>query len=329
MKPKVSIVIPCYNVELYLRQCLDSVVNQTLKEIEIICIDDGSTDGTLAVLEEYAQNDERIILVKQKNIGVATTRNNAIKNSTGDFIIFCDADDYYPTPDILETLYTKAIENNVLICGGEFSEFTNDNKKLQQNFPDSVVNGYLFDKEGIIDYKDYQFDYGFHRFIYNREFLLKNDIFYPIYKRFEDPPFFVNAMIQAKQFYAIDKIVYAYRIAHKQDKIDIKYVNDLLNGLINNFTFAKEYNLIKLHNYTKTRFFEHFELIINSFNIQSLSLLKKIESYCPEINFKKIVKKYFQLKLQNIFSLKNKDKHKIITILGFKIKLKREKYAKI
>ena len=91
---KCSIIIPVYNVEKYLPKCLDSIVNQTYKNIEIICINDGSTDNSLKILEEYAQKDERIKIINQENQGVSVARNVGIDNATGDYILFVDSDDW-------------------------------------------------------------------------------------------------------------------------------------------------------------------------------------------------------------------------------------------
>ena len=83
---KVSVVIPVYNVEDYLRQCIESVLKQTLKDIEIICVDDGSTDSSLSILEEYASQDNRIKIIKQANGGAGAARNNGLRNATGDYL---------------------------------------------------------------------------------------------------------------------------------------------------------------------------------------------------------------------------------------------------
>ena len=114
-KPKVSIIIPVYNTEKYLRECLDSVVNQTLKDIEIICVDDGSTDGSLTILREYAEEDHRFKVLIQDNSGSGPARTLGIREAHGDFLAFMDADDYYPENDTLQKLYSKAKEQNVLI----------------------------------------------------------------------------------------------------------------------------------------------------------------------------------------------------------------------
>lgn len=126
--PKVSVVIPVYNVELYLRQCLDSVINQTLKDIEIICIDDASTDNSLKILKEYATKDSRIkIFHNQQNFGApGKVKNLGISLAKGEYIGFVDADDYVDA-DYFKTLYFAAIKNNAdLALALNIIKFTTD-----------------------------------------------------------------------------------------------------------------------------------------------------------------------------------------------------------
>ena len=91
---KVSVIIPVYNAEKYLRQCLDSVVNQTLRDIEIICVDDGSTDGSIEILREYEQKDSRVKVLCQKNQYAGVARNNGLSHASGEYVFFMDSDDY-------------------------------------------------------------------------------------------------------------------------------------------------------------------------------------------------------------------------------------------
>lgn len=111
IQPKVSVIIPCYNVEAYLAECLDSVINQTLKEIEIVCINDGSKDSTLEILQRYAEKDERIVLISQENSGLSKTRNRGVELAKGEFITFLDSDDWVDL-DFLEKLYNAASKNS-------------------------------------------------------------------------------------------------------------------------------------------------------------------------------------------------------------------------
>ena len=119
MTIKVSIIIPVYNAQKYLRRCLDSLINQTLKEIEIICINDGSTDNSLNILKEYEQNDSRIIIINQENSGIGKARNSGIKIAKGEYIGFVDADDWVDK-DYYEKLYNAAKKYDSDIAAGDF-----------------------------------------------------------------------------------------------------------------------------------------------------------------------------------------------------------------
>ena len=209
--PKVSVIIPVYNVEEYLRECLNSVVNQTLKEIEIICIDDGSTDKSLEILKEYAKKDNRITIINRENRGVGYSRNEGIKISKGEFIAFMDPDDYYPDVSVLNIMFNKAIEYKVKICGGSLIVY-DEHRKIE--IQKKGKNEY-FPEDKVCLYQDFQYDYGFQRYIYQRNFIQKNNIYFPNYRRFQDPPFMVKAFTKAEKFYALKSYVYAYRWAHK------------------------------------------------------------------------------------------------------------------
>ena len=158
----LSIIIPIYNKAEYISECLNGVFAQTLKDIEIICIDDGSTDGSAEIISEFAENDERIRLIKQNNRGAGAARNAGIKVAKGEYIAFLDADDYYPSNDTLARIYGAAKANNADICGGSFCEIFGDERKTQFG---GVMLGNTFEAEGWVSFKDYQFDYGFYRFI--------------------------------------------------------------------------------------------------------------------------------------------------------------------
>ena len=109
--PQVSVIIPVHNVENYLRECLDSVVNQTLTDIEIICINDGSTDNSLCILEEYERVDKRIKVISQQNQGQSVARNVGLTLVKSDYVVFIDPDDYFNV-NALEVMYKKIIKTN-------------------------------------------------------------------------------------------------------------------------------------------------------------------------------------------------------------------------
>lgn len=114
---KVSVILPVYNEEAYLRQCLDSICNQTLKEIEIICIDDGSTDRSFSILQDYEKSDSRIKVLTQKNQYAGVARNHGMAYATGDYLLFLDSDDFFE-PDMLKNMYLRAEADNldITIC---------------------------------------------------------------------------------------------------------------------------------------------------------------------------------------------------------------------
>lgn len=247
----ISVIIPIYNVESYLAQCLDSVLGQSYKHIEVICIDDGSTDSSGAIAQQYASKDSRIIYIQQENQGVAVARNNGLERASGEYIAFMDPDDFYPTTTTLERLYTKAKHANALICGGGFSDYINGT--IKTTYPREFY-GYTFTQEGFIDYDKWQFDFGFHRFIYQREFLLTHNLHYPPLKRYQDPVFFIQAMLLAKRFYALTDTTYCYRVGHQdRAKWQAKHWGDQTKAMSEILALAKAHNLHTLYDLTLFR----------------------------------------------------------------------------
>lgn len=116
-RPKVTVSVPIYNAEKYLRQCLDSLIQQTLQELEIVVVNDGSTDGSEAICREYAEKDSRIKLINKENGGLASARQSALEVATGDYFCACDADDW-AEPSMYEKLYRRAIDTDadVVMC---------------------------------------------------------------------------------------------------------------------------------------------------------------------------------------------------------------------
>lgn len=109
---KVTIIVPVYNVEKYLKECLESLIHQTLSDIEIICVNDGSTDNSRDILADYQRIDSRIRVINQRNAGLSAARNSGLDVAKGEYIYFCDSDDYLRL-DAMEVCYSKAKNNNV------------------------------------------------------------------------------------------------------------------------------------------------------------------------------------------------------------------------
>lgn len=125
---KVSIIVPVYNVEKYLARCLDSLVTQTLEDIEIICVNDGSTDNSADILAKYAEKDDRITVITQSNLGISVARNNGISVATGEFIGFVDSDDFI-VEDYYERLYNAVKKYNADIA---CASIVRENEKKQK-----------------------------------------------------------------------------------------------------------------------------------------------------------------------------------------------------
>ncbi|MBR6412867.1 MAG: glycosyltransferase family 2 protein [Alphaproteobacteria bacterium] len=121
----VSVVVPVYNVEKYLNQCLDSILFQTLQDIEIICVDDGSDDSSLEILKKYAENDNRLKIIQQKNLYAGVARNNGLKQAQGKYVVFLDSDDFFE-PDMLELMYQRMEETEADICVADADFYNNE-----------------------------------------------------------------------------------------------------------------------------------------------------------------------------------------------------------
>lgn len=135
--PKVSVVVPCYNVEKYLHQCIDSIINQTLKELEIICVNDGSKDSTLDILQEYAQKDTRIKIIDKPNAGYGDSMNRGFDMATGEYIGIIESDDYAEL-DMFEKLYSCAKQHDLdVVKSGFFYYWSKDGEK---NIPNPIAS---------------------------------------------------------------------------------------------------------------------------------------------------------------------------------------------
>lgn len=278
--PKISIIIPIYNMGMYLSQCLNTVLSQSLKEIEIICINDGSTDNSLEILTNYSWKDHRIKIINQKNQGVSFARNLGIKKARGEFLFFLDPDDWLPDNFVLEDLYKAAKKNDVLVCGGSFEEHGNDGVITYWSGNSSK---YSFSEEGIIDYSDYQFDYGWVRFIYNRNFIVYNNLSIPNLNFYEDPVFFVKTMHLAKKFYALPRCSYCYRSGHHSYELSYNKALDLIKGMCEIISVAKENNYNELLNLEKERIRKDYAWQLAQYLMSNNS--QELKKWMDKLNF--------------------------------------------
>lgn len=208
--PVVSVIIPVYNVEKYLNQCLDSVLNQTLQDIEVICVNDSSTDGSLAILEEYAKKDERVTVVTQPNSGAGAARNKGLSLAAGKYLSFLDSDDFFE-PDMLELAYNKAEEDKADFVVFQSDQYYTDKKKFVE------VSWTLREKE-LPPYTPFNHrqmtDNVFKVFVgwawdklYNREFVLRNRLQFQEQRTSNDLLFVFSAVALAKRISIVKKVL--------------------------------------------------------------------------------------------------------------------------
>lgn len=275
---KVSIAIPVYNCEEYIEQCIRSVLNQTLKELEIICINDGSIDRTSQIIESLQREDVRIYQLYQENQGAGLARNRAIREARGKYIAFLDADDYYLDKNALEIMFNTCEEKMLFVCGS-----LRKRRGEGKEEPEILFQGAVTDE--LLDYRDFQPDYNYQSFFFLKDFLTENNIFFPNYRRFQDPPFLVKALYEAGSFYIADTYLYCYRAIDMTPRFNPMKVRDLLNGLMDNIQFAGKHNLRILFRNTVQRLEdEYVDIICKNLSMEDLGLLKLLLQINERIN---------------------------------------------
>lgn len=279
-KINISLVIPVYNAQKYLRECIFSIQNQTMQKLEILCVDDGSTDNSYKILAEYQKDDNRIRILGQTNQGAGAARNLALKHAKGRYICFLDADDYLMDQKALDKLYESAIRHQVSICGGRF--YTDNNGKLEMlNVSCKLCMN--VGKEKYFKYEDFQYDYHYQNYIYERNFLLQHNITFPKYRRFEDPPFFVKAMTVAQVFSIVDVPFYCYRIGIGNFEYDENKMDQLMQGIHDNLQFSAQEGLKKLHRLTYYRMLEFCNRQLKGFVLEKNPILYQRLSQVNEV----------------------------------------------
>ena len=275
----VTIIVPVYNSEKYIRRCIDSILNQSYKDIEILLINDGSTDNSLKILNKYKNKYSNIRVIDKKNEGVAKTRNLGIKEAKGKYIMFIDNDDFIDE-DYVKT-FVKEIENdsNCFEVIGGYKRVDEDNNIIMTS------------KVNMNDWYRYQFITPWAR-IYDKKFLLENDIKFLSYGIGED--FYFNMIFNEKTkkikiidyngynwFYNKESISNTDHIGFNKD-IDVLYLINKLDEKIDN-----SYH----YNYCKIRFIVWY-LLYSGKNVNKESFkneFNRLFNYLKKINYKKYV----------------------------------------
>ena len=211
---KVSIIIPVFNVETFLRQCLESVIHQTLTELEIICINDGSTDQSLHILEEYAAKDNRIIILDKENGGQGLARNLAMQRATGEYVGFVDGDDWI-NPNMFFSLYTSAkqYDADVTIC--EFQLFNTAKGLIPQTewfkLPIHKKFDHIAFRWADISEVGFHLNSGPVNKLFKNDFIRQHTFTFATDLYYEDIPFVFPSLIRADKISLVRAPFYFYR----------------------------------------------------------------------------------------------------------------------
>lgn len=350
--PLVSIIVPIYNVEKYLPDCLNSLINQTLFDIEAICINDCSTDNSFSICKKFADKDNRIKVISlTQNSGPGIARNKGLEMAKGDYIMFLDPDDWLE-PHACEVAYKQILKNKNdfvyfnLYCQREEQAEKNIDTYRLAPFK-HYFNGHSF-KLSDINPSFIQTSEAWYK-IYSRNFLIKNHIRFSSEYLCEDIPFYIHAIIASNSVSVLNMPIYNYRIRkdsasssgnrHWKDIFTARekayklilsskdkniYLQSYLPYYIDRtlfwfYRFTNQNKKIKKDFYNKMRVL--FISIDRAHNIGYYTNKKEIKKI---IHYNWYIKNFFTF-LEKFFSVKNSKnkKHKIITFLGIKFKIRR------
>ena len=270
--PLISIIVPVYNSEEFLNKCLNSIITQTMDDIEVICINDGSSDSSLNILNYFRNVDYRVNIFSQENKGVALARNKGIEKANGEYVLFVDSDDWIEHT-MCEELYSHAKHLNSDLVLFNASEINLENEfKERVYFPDDS-----FDE----DYEEFTFDYKFNKKLvlnyylvvwskmYKKE-LVKN-IKFPNVPLFEDNQFHVESMLLANKISYFPKFLYHYRKLNINSEQNSKVKSDKSLCVVDVFNGIYEF-------LTKEKYFEEFKINFLIFTLtESKNTLNKID----------------------------------------------------
>ena len=333
---KVSVIIPVYNVEKYLSETLECLVNQTLSDIEIICVDDGSTDDSMSILQEYAERDSRVKYLQQQNQYAGIARNNGLKIATGDYVIFLDSDDIFDKT-MLEKLVSQAqkTDADVTVCRCQWLMMADMSLK---ECPFSMQREYLPEKE-VFSSSEIAKDI-LRTFVgwpwdklYKREFIIKHGLEFQGLRHSNDTYFVLMSLMLADRISIVKDILVAYRVHNTS------LANTRVKAPECFYLALKELKrgLDKFHIYEK---FEQAYInycldfsLWHTRSVKNKSAKKIMIDYFTELlrdlDFSKYDKSYFydskQYKkarkycyLRKLFSIKTIDNKKTLTILGLR-----------
>lgn len=282
---KVSIIVPIYNVEQYLVECMESIVHQTLKDIEIICVNDGSTDNSLKIIQDYAQKDNRIVIIDKQNEGYGKGMNDGLDKATGEYVGIVEPDDYVDL-HMYEDLYKIAHENDLDVIKADFYRFVYKNGTLVATYNQLSKDGTGYNQ--IVNPKEHPqvFRYILNTWsgIYKREMLEKYHIRHNTTPgaSFQDNGFWFQTFAWAERMYFVNRPYYMNRRDNPNSSVnskskvycmneEYKFIHEFLdrNPQLKEY-FIYEYSLKRVRNY-----FWNYGRIAKEFRLEYLYQLSK------------------------------------------------------
>lgn len=298
-KPMISIIVPVYNTEKYVEQCINSLINQTYKNIEIIVVNDKSKDNSLNIVKKLKQKDMRIHIYNHKtNKGLSAARNTGIIHASGKYIMFCDSDDFY-NENMCEFLYNEISKSNVNwgVCG---TNIIVEDNLYQRSYAEEPYFSIQF--KGIINIDITNLTKinccAWNKII-KRNFLIRNNIFFPENCYHEDEFFFLACVLNDPTILCMKENLYNYRVRKNSIMYNFFYKKDELHKSSLNvikiaeriFNYSKKYNLIHQRRNLELTFY-YFFLLINislqrAHHDKRKELIEHIKNFMEKENFEK------------------------------------------
>ena len=297
---KVSVIIPVYNVEKYIRECLESVINQILKDIEIIVVNDGTKDNSMKIVEEYLL-DKRIKIINKENGGLSSARNAGIREAQGKYICFIDSDDFIES-SMMEELYNKIEKTKSDVVESGISLYDNKTHKVKER----ENRKYSYTGKGSYLWGEYTTEVC--NKIYKKEFLLKNNICFEEGMIHEDDLFTIRILFSTDKIEKIEKSFYYYRINREESIMTNVNLEKRLKALQRIVEKIKEYQKMMqtdIFSFLMLKILEIYYLIeiyeINNENVKK-EKIKELEKSI-KINWGKLSKEEKEI-LKNILKKK-------------------------
>ena len=214
--PAISVLVPVYNVEKTLDRCMQSIFKQTFQDFEVILVNDGSTDNSGALCDEYAAKYENVRVIHKENEGLGPTRNRGIREATGEFVYHCDSDDWLKE-DLLEKAYNAITKAEADVCIFGYDIFTERGEEIIPYDSIRIGDGHYTTKEAVRELFTRQY---FNSFVvmsacnrmYRRSFLIENDIFFPPLRRSQDMAYSLILFDKLEKLVTIEESFYCYII---------------------------------------------------------------------------------------------------------------------